>query len=343
MRAAPTATSLARLAVFLLAVATPPYALAGDLVHVVAKGQNLGRIAKRYGTTVDALREANGLARGERLHPGLELVIPDKEKPAKKAAALSKVDASTRRRGAPKDEGARRPAHPGFVRIVRGSDHAEIQLLARRDHLVPAALPALNRMLRFDPTATTTAAGAPTGGHVPPIDPRLATLIGIVSDHFGGRTLHVISGYRPYMPTQYTQHSNHNAGKAVDFTIDGVPNTALRDFCRGFRNAGVGYYPNSTFVHLDVRGMKAYWIDYSRPGERPRYDSQSSQSAADESASEVETGTAGSSSTQEPTMERPETMVTNPEMPDSLPAPGHKPGATAPTVSPRSLPAPDAP
>jgi hypothetical protein len=33
----------------------------------------------------------------------------------------------------------------------------------------------------------------------------------------------------------------------------------------------VGYYPNSTFVHLDVRDTPATWIDYSKPGEPPRY------------------------------------------------------------------------
>ena len=78
-----------------------------------------------------------------------------------------------------------------------------------------------------------------------------------VSDHFGGRPLHVVSGFRPYSPVQYTPHSNHNAGRAMDFSVEGVPNTAVRDFCRTFRNAGVGYYPNSTFVHLDVRTGKS--------------------------------------------------------------------------------------
>ena len=50
----------------------------------------------------------------------------------------------------------------------------------------------------------------------------------------------------------------------MDFNVEGVPNTVLRDFCRTFRNAGVGYYPNSTFVHLDARTGKVTWVDYSR-------------------------------------------------------------------------------
>ncbi|HEY0711832.1 MAG TPA: hypothetical protein VGF45_04105, partial [Polyangia bacterium] len=35
---------------------------------------------------------------------------------------------------------------------------------------------------------------------------------------------------------------------------------------------GVGYYPNSSFVHLDIRrGASAFWIDYSGPGENAIY------------------------------------------------------------------------
>jgi hypothetical protein len=34
---------------------------------------------------------------------------------------------------------------------------------------------------------------------------------------------------------------------------------------------GVGYYPNSTFVHVDVRPDAAYWVDRSGPGEPPDY------------------------------------------------------------------------
>ena len=74
----------------------------------------------------------------------------------------------------------------------------------------------------------------------------------------------------------------------MDFSIEGVPSTTVRDFCRTFRDAGVGFYPNSTFVHLDVRTGKSYWIDYSRAGEAPRYDSPSSQGVADEAARDVE-------------------------------------------------------
>ncbi|HSO00003.1 MAG TPA: DUF882 domain-containing protein [Candidatus Nanopelagicales bacterium] len=280
--------------------AAPMTAAAAEVEHVVSRGQTLVRIARRYRTTVDILREVNGLEPKDLLRPGQRLIIPERGKEAeaaKRAAAMRKEaerkeaerrEKEAERKGAGrkgKNEGrkggkqvradekaskeartaeeerkagyARKPKRPGFVRMVRNGETLDVQLLTRSGRLNPKALSKLTRLLR-----------APGGEH--PVDPRLATLIGMVSDHFGGRTIRVVSGYRPYSPTQYTPHSNHNVGRAMDFAVEGVPNTVVRDFCRTLRNAGVGYYPNSTFVHLDVRTVKTYWVDYSRPGEAPR-------------------------------------------------------------------------
>jgi hypothetical protein len=62
-------------------------------------------------------------------------------------------------------------------------------------------------------------------------------------------------------------------GLACDFRVEGVKTAELRDYLRRtFDKVGVGYYPNSTFVHLDVRkDRSAFWIDYSGPGERAVY------------------------------------------------------------------------
>jgi uncharacterized protein YcbK (DUF882 family) len=332
-------------ALLALAAATiaPVYAEAADIVHVVAKGQTLVRIARRYHTSVEAIREVNGLRPGQLLKPGLTLVIPEKGKEAeaaKKAAALhrkaegghdagkggkagegSKGDKGEggkkkkEAKGSASDQGTKpepyvhKPKRPGFVRMVRGSEKLETQFLTRHGRLVPSALAGLSRIMRHYPSNSKT-----------PIDPRLATLIGMVSDHFGGRPLHVVSGFRPVTPTQYTKHSNHNIGRALDFTIDGVPNTVLRDYCRTFRNAGVGYYPNSTFVHLDVRSTKVYWVDYSRAGEAPRYDSPVAQASADESTGDVDSTSSGGGSGQ------PTTPESKSDTPPPPPAPAQAPG-----------------
>jgi uncharacterized protein YcbK (DUF882 family) len=334
------ARRLAALTLALAAFSSPVYASSAEITHVVAQGQTLGRIAKRYHTSVETLREVNDLKRGQRIRPGLVLVIPEKgkEKEAiQRAAALrargekprkdkdkdkdkGKADkAAKNAKTQPEEKFARKPKRAGFVRMARGTERFEAQVLTRRGRLVPAALAGITRMLRYAPTDTKLA-----------IDPRLATLIGMVSDHFGGRALQVVSGFRPYVATQHTRHSNHNVGRAIDFSVEGVPNTVVRDYCRTFRNAGVGYYPNSTFVHLDVRQTKVYWIDYSSPGEPPRYDSPSAQASADEATRDVESGSAG---TQAGSPQGTDSMTGNQETEDSHPSKSVEPGNAGPPPS----------
>jgi hypothetical protein len=78
----------------------------------------------------------------------------------------------------------------------------------------------------------------------------------------------VVSGFRR---ESYAISSRHRRSQALDFSIPGVPNEVLRDFLLSIGTVGVGYYPHSSFVHLDVRGELVYWVDYSGPGEQPRY------------------------------------------------------------------------
>ena len=73
----------------------------------------------------------------------------------------------------------------------------------------------------------------------------------------------------------------------------GIPNKRLASFVRKFKNVGVGYYPNSVFIHMDTRDKNGYWIDYSAPGEKPIYaprglsDSQLSKIRAERRAKEA--------------------------------------------------------
>ena len=58
-----------------LALAAPAFAQ-GATVHVVQPGENLFRIALRYGVTVEALAGANGLGSSRRIYSGQRLTIP---------------------------------------------------------------------------------------------------------------------------------------------------------------------------------------------------------------------------------------------------------------------------
>jgi hypothetical protein len=104
------------------------------------------------------------------------------------------------------------------------------------------------------------------GGH-PALPERLIRLLVEVSDTFGGRPIRLVSGYRT---NSYYQDSRHKQSAAIDFLVVGVPNAVVVDYLREFEDVGVGYYPNSSFVHMDVRNQSAYWVDYAGPGEPPR-------------------------------------------------------------------------
>jgi len=101
------------------------------------------------------------------------------------------------------------------------------------------------------------------------LHPRLLQLLEQVVEHFPGHPVEIVSGYRPG-----TSASRHAHARALDLRLVGVRHETLRDFARRLPGAGVGYYPNSVFIHLDVRDDdegSAFWTDYSGPGETPRY------------------------------------------------------------------------
>jgi hypothetical protein len=97
----------------------------------------------------------------------------------------------------------------------------------------------------------------------------LVTRLQSVVDHFHVKKVTIVSGYRPT-----SLGSFHQSARAMDFHLDGVTNEALVAYCRSLADTGCGYYPNSSFVHMDVRSARAghvYWIDASGPGEPARY------------------------------------------------------------------------
>jgi uncharacterized protein YcbK (DUF882 family) len=257
-----------------------------DVTHVVGRGHTLEAIAHRYHVSVKAIMDANHLKSGANLQPGEKLVIPgvvDKKKADPKKPAKNEPPTTTAHKGetpnavipGPRAQGpsfAQKPAEADTVRAFRFGEESRVRVKGKSGRIPGSAVKSFERLLR-------------SGNATHKIDPRLIALVGLVSNHFGGRPLEIISGYRPYVSTQYTQHSNHNLGRAMDFRVRGVPSDVVRDFCKGLRNVGVGYYPASDFVHLDVRDAPAYWIDYSKPGEPPKYDRPNS--GADEGVSDV--------------------------------------------------------
>jgi uncharacterized protein YcbK (DUF882 family) len=101
-----------------------------------------------------------------------------------------------------------------------------------------------------------------------PIDPRLLTLVYLLAQTWQ-RPVILISGYRK--PGRTRASSRHTAGAALDFALPGVPIDEIADLAKArFENVGVGIYPTSDFVHLDVRARSHYWVDHSGPGEKKK-------------------------------------------------------------------------
>lgn len=241
--------------------------------HRVAPRQHLGMIARRYHTSVDALRHANELAAGAPIHPGDQLVVPwpeDEDGSAARRYARRHPDARDEERAEraeqrPKPKRARsrswrayrKPAwRRGYLKLEGPNGSWRGYVIGKGNVVLGAARLAFAKVL------------ATSDGQTTKIHPRLIRLIAKVSDTFGGRTIRVVSGYRL---ESTARRSRHKTGHALDFSIAGVPNEALRDYVKRFPKVGIGYYPNSSFIHLDVRDRWTYWIDYSGPGQAPRY------------------------------------------------------------------------
>src|SRR5208283_1324336 len=77
---------------------------------------------------------------------------------------------------------------------------------------------------------------------------------------------HIISGYRSpetnsllsRLSKGVAKHSLHIDGKAIDMRLPGLELKTLQCAAIDLRRGGVGYYPSSDFVHVDV-GRVRYW------------------------------------------------------------------------------------
>jgi LysM repeat protein len=206
--------------------------------HRITRGDSLSGIAALYGTTVQALAAANGMRPGEVIRIDQHLVIPQPARPGGGNEWLRY---------------ARPPEKPGVLELFTHRERFRGQVVQK------GALLAEGRR------GVSALLGAK--GSRPPVPDRLLRLLVRVSDTFGGRPIWVVSGYRK---SSYFTDSRHKDSAAVDFSVVGVPNSVLRQYLLLFDDVGVGYYPNSSFVHLDVRGCAMQWVDYAGPGEAPR-------------------------------------------------------------------------
>ncbi len=124
------------------------------------------------------------------------------------------------------------------------------------DGYVPSSLGEINYILRDF-----------RANEVKPIEVRLLDLLFAMRTRLETRQpFHVISGYRSPLTNALLHsrnegvapHSLHIEGKAIDIRVPGRELPALRRVALDLRRGGVGYYPRSDFVHVDV-GRVRFW------------------------------------------------------------------------------------
>jgi uncharacterized protein YcbK (DUF882 family) len=121
----------------------------------------------------------------------------------------------------------------------------------------------------------------PSSGNQHPVEPRLVDLAYRIQTHFDAPEVRVISGYRTprarrgplcglHCGRGERIPSNHGRGRAMDIVVPGVSDADVATFARELGYVGVGIYPTSGFVHVDVRDRSYFWVDASAPGHRDR-------------------------------------------------------------------------
>jgi len=121
---------------------------------------------------------------------------------------------------------------------------------------IPEALSQINHILRDFRTE-----------EIKPIDTNLLDLLHTLhASTESNEMLHIISGYRsPATNTRLREnstgiarHSLHLEGRAADIRLPKYELSSLRKLAVSLKSGGVGYYPGSDFIHVDV-GRVRYW------------------------------------------------------------------------------------
>lgn len=104
-------------------------------------------------------------------------------------------------------------------------------------------------------------------GDTYPVDPNLVDFLWRVNKKTGSKhPFQVLSGYRsPQTNLKLTRttpgvavNSYHMSGQAVDIRLPYYDTRGLRNAAVSLRSGGVGYYPNSDFVHIDTGDFRTW-------------------------------------------------------------------------------------
>lgn len=133
------------------------------------------------------------------------------------------------------------------------------------DTYIPQALSKLNYFLRDHRTMDITK-----------YDPKEFDLLHSVMAKLGrpNGLIDIVCGYRTPQSNRFlrtraavtgvAEHSQHMEGRAIDIKVPGVRTASLRNTALSMEAGGVGYYPLSEFVHVDVGPVREWQFGGSK-------------------------------------------------------------------------------
>jgi uncharacterized protein YcbK (DUF882 family) len=144
------------------------------------------------------------------------------------------------------------------LRLYHTHTNERIDIVYRRgDTYLPDAVQQLDQFLRDDSTSAIHA-----------FDPHLFDVLHdmTIAVHQPDSEINIVCGYRSPGSNEFlrrttsgvAKNSLHMEGEAIDIRMPGVSTLTLRNAAITLHRGGVGFYPKSEFVHVDV-GRIRYW------------------------------------------------------------------------------------
>ncbi|HUJ62517.1 MAG TPA: DUF882 domain-containing protein [Kofleriaceae bacterium] len=153
-------------------------------------------------------------------------------------------------------EALERPSGDIWLRAENLGEEIKVNIYKPDGRFDEAALAQLDELFRCVKT-----------GEVRAVRPELYEQLSRIYDHFGGKRVDLVSGFR----FAERDSSRHFHASAMDIRIPGISINDMYRFAESLDagGMGLGIYPNSGFIHVDFRapGEPSYrWTDYSGHG-----------------------------------------------------------------------------
>jgi uncharacterized protein YcbK (DUF882 family) len=171
------------------------------------------------------------------------------------------VGARTQLAGASSQRSSAHDSHDYLLLLYNTHTAERIDIVYRRDEAyIPDALAKLDFFLRDHRT-----------GEVRHFDPHLYDVLSDLTAAVGlpGGEIDIVCGYRTSSTneslrahnTGVAKNSLHIQAQAIDLRMPGVDTLKLRKAALALARGGVGFYPHSDFIHVDVGRVRQWCFD----------------------------------------------------------------------------------